>query len=300
MKPSRDRLPYVSVIVPTYRDWERLRLCLKALEQQTYPKDKFEIIVINNDPDDVIPPNFTLPENCILMVERKPGSYAARNKGLSVANGSVYAFTDSDCKPDEKWLSTAIAFLDEHPEVQRIGGEVSLFSRKNQYNWFEIYELFFAFPQESFVKDKGMAATANMISKKSVFDQIGWFDETLMSGGDGEWGERASRHGAKISYLGECIVYHPTRDRFSEILLKNRRLTGGHYLKAKENGARSVAILMFKSLVPPIYAIKTAVKKKNQSVRYKIIAILVTIYLKYLAAFELLKLIVARGVVERL
>jgi glycosyltransferase involved in cell wall biosynthesis len=41
----------VSVIVPVYRDADRLRGCVRALAGQTYPRERFEIIVVNNDPD---------------------------------------------------------------------------------------------------------------------------------------------------------------------------------------------------------------------------------------------------------
>ncbi|MDZ7736204.1 MAG: glycosyltransferase [Gammaproteobacteria bacterium] len=44
--------PYVSVIVPVYHDWDRLRDCLHALSQQHYPPESLEIIVVNNDPAD--------------------------------------------------------------------------------------------------------------------------------------------------------------------------------------------------------------------------------------------------------
>jgi cellulose synthase/poly-beta-1,6-N-acetylglucosamine synthase-like glycosyltransferase len=43
--------PFVSVIVPVYRDADRLRGCVRALAGQTYPRERFEIIVVNNDPD---------------------------------------------------------------------------------------------------------------------------------------------------------------------------------------------------------------------------------------------------------
>ena len=46
-----DATPFVSVIIPTYHDWDRLKLCLKALEQQRYPTDRFEVLVVNNDPE---------------------------------------------------------------------------------------------------------------------------------------------------------------------------------------------------------------------------------------------------------
>src|SRR5690606_25863401 len=93
-----------SVIIPVYRDWYRLQLCLNALSHQSFPRDSFEIIVVNNDPMDIAPVDFKLPINAMLLVEAKVGSYAARNAAIAVAQGAVLAFTDSDCIPEQDWL----------------------------------------------------------------------------------------------------------------------------------------------------------------------------------------------------
>jgi GT2 family glycosyltransferase len=57
--------PFVSVVIPTYRDWDRLRVCVDALRRQTYPAESFEVIVVDNDPEAVDPweppaPNVTI------------------------------------------------------------------------------------------------------------------------------------------------------------------------------------------------------------------------------------------------
>ena len=49
--PPRE-FSFVSVIIPTYRDTRRLRECLRALSLQTYPRASFEVVVVNNDPDE--------------------------------------------------------------------------------------------------------------------------------------------------------------------------------------------------------------------------------------------------------
>ena len=44
--------PFVSVIIPVFNDSDRLLTCLKALEHQTYPKNLYEVIVVDNDSED--------------------------------------------------------------------------------------------------------------------------------------------------------------------------------------------------------------------------------------------------------
>lgn len=291
------KLPFVSVIIPTYYDWKRLQLCLNALKKQTYPEKNFEIIVVNNAPDDKAPETLALPENCILLGEEKPGSYAARNKALSIAKGDIYAFTDSDCQPKDNWLEVAVDYLNKKPEIDRIGGEMVLFSENEKMNWFEIYEVFFAFPQKEFVQS-GMAATGNMISRKTVFDEVGRFNDKLMSGGDGEWGRRASTKQSRIVYLKNCMVFHPTRADILEIKTKNRRLAGGHLYRAREQGWAAVLILLLKGFLPPVILIKRAFGKKKP-INEKLIAITVCYFLKLLSTFEVVKLLTSSSSVER-
>ncbi|MGL4504066.1 MAG: glycosyltransferase, partial [Planktothrix sp.] len=40
--------PFVSVIIPVFNDLDRLLVCLQSLENQTYPKKSYEVIVIDN------------------------------------------------------------------------------------------------------------------------------------------------------------------------------------------------------------------------------------------------------------
>lgn len=297
---GKESLPFVSVIIPTYHDWVRLQLCLNALEAQTYPQEYFEILVVNNDPEDLAPESLVLPKNCTLLEEAKPGSYAARNKALSIAKGEIYAFTDSDCQPKEDWLDVSVVFLRENPEYDRVGGNIKLFSKNKRPNWYEIYEFIFAFPQKAFVLESGMAATGNMISRKKVFNETGYFDDRLMSGGDGEWGKRADKKGFKIKYLNDCIVYHPTRRSSQEILIKNRRLVGGHLALAKQRGSIAVIKLLIKGFMPPINAAKRAISQSEAKFTHKFIAILMSYYLKLFATIELLRIVVTNKASERL
>ena len=96
--------PYISVIIPVYNDSQRLQLCLAALENQSYPKDSYEVIVIDNNSTDNVKKIVNNCSQAIYAFKKTKGSYAARNKGISLARGEVLAFTDSDCIPTHHWL----------------------------------------------------------------------------------------------------------------------------------------------------------------------------------------------------
>jgi len=281
------KLPLVSVIIPTYHDWDRLQLCIDALKRQSYPADKFEVIIVNNDPDDV-PPDLNLNNNFFFTTESKCGSYAARNAGIKISRGEVLAFTDSDCIPDKKWIENAVSSLSS--EYPRIAGGITLFFSGNYLTIAEIYEKAHAFPQAKHVNQDDFGATANMITYRSVFDMVGYFDESLFSGGDLEWGQRAASHGFQIKYLENTIVYHPARKNLQEILNKSRRLVGGKYSCA-DNKVKFVSKYFLLQLLPPIFVGRDIFLRNNLTLYEKLISILVFYFLKLSKNIELASLV---------
>jgi GT2 family glycosyltransferase len=219
----------VSVIIPTYRDWNRLVLCLEALKKQSYPQEQFEIIIVNNDPDDPIPAGYTLSDNVKIINEAKPGSYAARNTALEVANGSIIGFTDSDCIPDKDWIKNAVNFLQENDLYTRVGGPVKIILKSTSPTVIERYNQKYSFPQKWLINNGGGSVTANLFVYKTVFEQIGGFDEALMSMGDKYWGIKAELAGFKIAYVENVIVHHPPRN-LQELIKKEKRHAGAAIL----------------------------------------------------------------------
>src|SRR5688500_8808816 len=214
---------HVSVIIPVYRDWSRLALCLDALERQTLGSDAFEIILANNEPDGDCP-LARLPANARFVDEPRPGSYAARNAAIATANGRVLAFTDSDCVPDPQWLERGLELLAAEPGT-RVTGPIPVFREPGSSYLAFVYDFHTAFKQAQAVA-KGSCATANLIVARNVFDQVGPFNPALVSGGDTEWGERAHRAGVPIRYDERVRVAHPARRTLAEIIRKKRRVAG--------------------------------------------------------------------------
>ena len=133
--------PFVSVIVPTFSDWDRLKLCLDAIKAQDYPKNKFEVLVVNNNPEE-LPPYDIEFYNIRLINENKPGSYAARNAAINVAKGDIFAFTDSDCIPDELWLHEGVKAIISNEQNSIVAGLINVFPKiKDKPNIFEFYSM---------------------------------------------------------------------------------------------------------------------------------------------------------------
>lgn len=246
--------PFVSVIIPVFNDTERLGRCLVALEAQTFPRQQFEIIVVDNGSDHDVGAALGERENLIIAHEQRPGSYAARNAGLALAQGDVLAFTDSDCVPHPEWLARGVARLQANPEAGLVAGAINVFFQQaNRPTAVELYESITAFPQHKYVAKYHYGATANVFAWRRVMDVIGPFNATLTSGGDREWGQRVYAAGLSLIYAEEVQVQHPARRSFDELSRKIVRVTGGmETLRREQPGSfASFAKDTVKDLLPP-------------------------------------------------
>lgn len=274
---NRQAYPIFSVIIPTYKDWDSLKICLDCLKHQTLPVEAFEVIVVNNNTDSP-PPPLQLSKNVHLCSESKPGSYAARNTGLSIATGKFLAFTDSDCQPAPDWLESAHHYFENHPDIDFFGGIIKLSFTTDEPNIWEIYEKAFAFQQHEILNGRPYSVTANMFACEQSFLKVGLFDDTLLSGGDVDWGVRASELGLKIGYAPNVAVIHPARSSFQEIFTKKLRTAGGLYNSQRSFSAKISVIVT--GVLPPIIPLLKIRKRKDLTISEKLKALTVEYFFR--------------------
>lgn len=251
---SRKKLPFVSVIIPVFNDAARLQVCLEALDKQSYPGDLYEVIVVDNASDETIIPIVGRYTRARAGFERRSGSYSARNMGVSLANGEVIGFTDSDCIPSCDWIERGVTSLLRHENCGIIGGKVELFfKKKDRPTAVELFDKVTFFQQEFYVEHYRFSVTANLFTFRKVFDHVGPFDGTRESGGDTEWGQRVFAHGYRVIYAPDVRVSHPARHSFRHIYNKVVRLASGVH---KSRGGADHSLVRFgarllRELVPP-------------------------------------------------
>ncbi|HJQ15607.1 MAG TPA: glycosyltransferase [Allosphingosinicella sp.] len=219
--------PLVSVIVPVWNGAECIAECLQSLEAQTYPRRKFEIIVVDNGSTDATAEIVSGFKSVILLHEVRPGSYAARNLGLKSARGSLVALTDADCRAHPDWLRSVTEVARHEPDVGIFAGEVRLEMDSNEGSMVcTAFEGLFSFNQARNIKNGG-SVTANWISPAALLRAFGGFRADLKSGGDFELARRMSAAGHPVRYVPQAIVYHPARATFGQLAAKARRVVGG-------------------------------------------------------------------------
>lgn len=286
---NQQHKPFVSVIIPVFNDGDRLRTCLAALERQTYPADRFEIIVVDNGSKQS--PEAIVREfpHAVFAQESKPGSYCARNKGLLLAKGDVFAFTDADCVPAPTWMDTGVTKLLAEENAGLVAGRIKVFFKNpNRPSFVEFYESIRAFPQHDYIKDHHYGATANLFTTRQIMQRMGPFNETLKSSGDKEWGNRVYKAGLKQVYADDAVVEHPARYSFGELYRKIKRITAGHWQLQGKPHYPFVRFLL--DLRPPVISVIGWATDKNMRLIERVKVITVFTFIRWVTAWETFRL----------
>ena len=219
----------ISVIVPVWNDEKRIAQCIDALRCQTLRADLFEIIVVDNGSTDSTASVVARYPNVVLAREPQPGSYAARNRGLSLARGEYVAFTDADCIPQRDWLERGLDAVAGRTDIGVVAGRVAFCEPTGTYDRACLnYDRHISLRQQDYARI-GRAITANWFSRKSVLLKNGGFDTKMKSGADHELSARVSKSGLQTIYLSNATVMHPPRTQVAEITGRARRLVGGRW-----------------------------------------------------------------------
>lgn len=240
----------VSIIIPVYNDAERLKLCLQAIERQNYPQSCYEVIVIDNNSTDNIKEVVSSFKNIELKSESKPGSYAARNRGIEAAKGEIIAFTDSDCIPSYQWIDQGVKSL-KFEQADLAGGKITfLFS--SQKSTAEIFDSITSLQVKKNIENRQLTVTANLFTYRYVFEAIGLFDASLKSGGDFKWTKKATDAGFKLVYSPNAEILHPAR-KLSSLIRKGYRVGTGQLDIQLAQGVPLSALIRktFRDLLPP-------------------------------------------------
>lgn len=282
------REPRVSVIVPVWNDADRLRRCVEALNAQTLPADDFEIIVVDNGSTDNSYEVASSFARTIALKEELPGSYNARNRGLSVARGRYIAFTDSDCVPTPNWLEHAVGLAQGDSGIGVVAGQIDLFSEnENTLTVCADYQRIFSFNQR-LNATINVSTTANWLGPRAAIDEGGQFDGLAKSGEDFGLARRIAARGWRIVYSPDSIVRHPVRGTISEIAAKRRRVLGGRWQQSTSR--LRFLQLSFGRLINCARSYRSVLRYRNLSWARKLMVLGLITRLLIISQFELIRL----------
>lgn len=244
--------PTVALILITHRRERLFRQALDTLVAQDAPKDRYEVIVVDNDttPNEAVRAATEAAGAHIrtrYIFESKLGVSNARNAGGRAARANYFALFDDDAKAPPDYVSRLLRVAAERrPDI--FGGPIHPFYESPRPAWFkDAYEIRAWGPEARVLLGHETLSGANIVFRQGLLDETGWFDPLLSKRGRRLWfgGEtqvqlqaRARRPDATVWYDPNLIVYHLTPAE------KMRLPTA---LKTQYNLGRSLAYLW----IPP-------------------------------------------------
>jgi cellulose synthase/poly-beta-1,6-N-acetylglucosamine synthase-like glycosyltransferase len=203
---AEDAFPKVSIIVAAYNSQDTIEECIKSILAQNYPKDFFEVIVMDGGSKDA---TVKIAEKFpIKVVSIRLNAPAAYNYAMKIAAHPVLGFIDADAKVEAEWLNKLTPHLAE-PQVAGVSGSIETWNQNNPWARSIGYELKNRYQRIG--KYTGRIATMNLLLKKAVIEEAGGWDEKLPSQYDTDLGFRISAKGWKIAYEPTALCYHFNR-----------------------------------------------------------------------------------------
>ena len=217
-------LPFVSIVLPVFNEQKYLQSCLATLRQISYPKDRYEVITVDNGSTD---DSFNIAQQYADLALQLPDVNvgAVRNYGVKHAKGSVLVFLDSDCLVPQNWLELGVALLAADSRSV-YGGNLYL---REHPAWIEKYWLL----QESDgnVSQKDLLGSCIFIYRDD-FLSCGGFDEQLTSGEDSALSQQLKASGFSVVIDKSIGVVHLGNPTTVGDFIKRQMWHSENYVKA--------------------------------------------------------------------
>ena len=223
----------VSVVVPYYAQPEELGRTLAALEGQTYPRELFEVVVVDDGSPEALerPGSTPLDVKVVRQEDLGFGLARARNTGVRAAAHDILLFLDGDMLPEADWLAAHARWHHAVPDAVTIGlrthvsvdGVDAETIRSRPGTLKELFKGRRVTPSwlESQLRGTGdlipktedvslLAIGANLGNRREFYELVGRFDESFTQWGeeDTEFGYRAYMRGGLLVPVREAFAWH--------------------------------------------------------------------------------------------
>lgn len=223
---------FVSIIIPTYNRANLIGITLESLLNQTYPKDLYEILVVDNNSTDntpeVIRQWVEKSEGLIqYFMEPRQGSHFARNGIIKKTRGDLLYFTDDDMIADKDMLKELVSVFEKHPQIGTATGRVlphweiepPAWVKKYCTNgWLSLYDR----EEEMYISEDDFGVfSCHQAVRKEAFILAGGYNPDIVNG---EWlGDNETGLNIKIKKLDYSFAF--VKASVTQHIIPPRRMT---------------------------------------------------------------------------
>jgi glycosyltransferase involved in cell wall biosynthesis len=247
---TQTNLPKLSVIVPVYNGEPTILECLVSLLEQDYPRDFYEVIVVNNRSTDKTAQIVKTFDVMYLMENETQSPSAARNLGAKVAHGDILVFFDADQIAQKNYLSKLIIGW-EDSSYGAFGGKCMALDNISEKYLMESQQV-----SEELI-ERGLKINGSIYHmlgagisayRKDIFNQLGGFDPKMFSSEDFDLALRLQKQsGLKIKYNFDAYCFHYSRNAVGLLKREYRIGLGDEYFGDKyPELKKSKVVLLFK------------------------------------------------------
>jgi GT2 family glycosyltransferase len=234
--------PQISVVVPTYDRPRELRRCLDGLVALDYPKDSYEVIVVDDGGRERAEPLvMSMSDRLDVTVIRQEngGPSAARNAGAAVARGELLAFLDDDCVAAPDWLRRLADRHVQDPDAA-LGGTIRADLVASPLA--TVTQLISAAASARHHSDPSNArqvTTGNMAVPARAFGAVGGFSVDFRTSEDRDFCDRWTASGRRIRFVRDAVVYHNPNLTLGRFVRRHFAYGRGAWRFHKEHADRS-------------------------------------------------------------
>lgn len=198
----------IAVVIPAFNEERYLGRCLEALAHQTYPADRFKVIVVNNRSSDATA-EIAQQHGAQVVDEPRKGVARARQTGFEAACGDIIASTDADTNVTPLWLARIAARFRQDPTLGAVYGPVRWYDGRPAEQWVSRYPFSWA-QWLSHHAQHDLWWGSNFAVRPEVFWQAGGFPVDWPSGEDTDLSLRVCRV-ARTCFDPDLVVYASSR-----------------------------------------------------------------------------------------
>lgn len=207
---SREEYPLVSIIIPIFNEERYIEKCLQSVINLDWPKERMEIIVVDNGSTDssveIVKTILSTFENKRIVIKNSGTIASVRNHGWHISNGSVLAFLDGDSVVEKNWLKLGLQLLYSKETISCVGFASA--PPLPGSSWTEMtWSLISSSGKRKGTQFVPWLSSFNLIVRRSCFEYIDGFDESLTTCEDSDLGNRLNKTSLLI-FSDECHVRH--------------------------------------------------------------------------------------------
>ena len=197
------KVPNISVVVAAFNEEKYLTACLSSIVNQEYPKDKFDITVVdNNSTDNTAQISREFGVN--VVEEKKQGNTFALRKGMGDARGDIIAVTDADSQVPPNWL-LLISKAFENPEIVAVTGRANVDIEPRMVGTL-MSAFYTGFINLSSWFGKPNLSGFNLAVRRDAFLKVGGINPLFAMSPDVELGLRLKKVGKIKIVNGLCVL----------------------------------------------------------------------------------------------